>query len=272
MSTIVGDTELKPFSLADIYAKAANLQTTQQQQQMRQMQMDALRDKTARDANARQSLSDLILSPASPYASQGGANGPARSPAWQNYVQADPDGAMDYAKQTEGWTADHFKHARNLNSAVLGILGSVYDQGSYDRAKQQARALYGRYGVNLDDFNLPDQYSPDLVHGLQMQALDTKQQLMQVDREQDNQRQDRNTDSMITTREERVDEARRYHNQADATRRRGQDVAASTARRGQDVRGAGHSGGRSGGAARPTATGPNGQKLEFDGKAWVPVR
>lgn len=71
----------------------------------------------------------------------------------------------------------------------------------------------------------------------------------------DNARADRNTDSIIGDRAARRGETKRYHDQSDTTRRRGQDKPRA---------------GR--GAARPTATGPNGEKVEFDGKAWVTAK
>lgn len=55
----------------------------------------------------------------------------------------------------------------------------------------------------------------------------------------------------------------------DRTRRRGQDVRDATQRRGQDTRSTTR--GRRD-TARPTATGPNGEKVEWDGKSWVPVK
>jgi hypothetical protein len=72
-----------------------------------------------------------------------------------------------------------------------------------------------------------------------------------ADDEADNARADRNTDSMISTRQGRLSETRRYHDATTRTRQRGQDVSATTARRGQDIRGAG--GGR---AAIPTVATP----------------
>ena len=196
----------------------------------------------------------------------------AASGPWDRYVRADPKGALQYRKDQFSQTKARFDLAHRVNDASLEMLGGVYDQASYDRAKQSARALYEQYGTNFDDLNLPEAYSPEMVRSLQMRAMDARHQMTamlaehrlqwnQDDDQLDNARADRNTDSLITDRTSRRGEARRYHDQADGSRRRGQDMRPAT----RSV------GGRRG-AARPTATGPNGEKVEFDGKAWVPVQ
>ena len=103
--------------------------------------------------------------------------------AWEQYVRYDPQGAIDLRTTTQDWEKDEFDHARNLNEGVIQILGGVYDHASYERGKNKARALYGRFGIKLDDFQLSSEFSPELVRSIQMEAMDTKSQLDAVRRE-----------------------------------------------------------------------------------------
>lgn len=208
-------------------------------------------------------------------------NGPS---PWEQYVRYDPQGALDLRATTQDWQGDQFKMARDLNEGVLQILGGVYDQASYERGKNKARALYGRHGVNLQDFQLPDEYSPELIRSLQMEAMDTRHQLDTVRRERklewdieddqlDNERMDRNTDSLIETREDRLAEYERNNRERSGIQRRGQDMNDRRGRRGQDMRDSrAATGSSSRASSRPTATDANGNKVEWNGKAWVPVK
>lgn len=203
---------------------------------------------------------------------------------WDRFVDDDPEGAMEYRKHMQAFSAEQFKQAHNLNNAVLGILSGVVDQGTYDQAKVRARNLYGRLGVNIDDFGLPDEYSPQVVQSLRMQALSGKDQLIQAQRQQkldadiaddeaDNDRQDRNLDSMVADRNARRAEARRYHDQRDATTRRGQDFRTRDTQRGQDITASRPRGGKAGGGA-VTATGPGGVQIHYDAgkRTWVDAK
>jgi hypothetical protein len=96
------------------------------------------------------------------------------------------------------------------------------------------------------------------------------------DDEADNERADRNTDSMISHRGAQEGIARRGQNIASGDRRRGQDVADTRARRGQDLtdkrvrESAGFRGRGGKGGAVPTATNPQtGHKMEYRGGKWV---
>lgn len=199
------------------------------------------------------------------------------SEAWRQYVQYDPEGAVDFRASTAEWTKDTFDQARELNESAMQILGSVYDQVSFGRAKNKARALYGRFGLNLDDFGLPDQYSPELVRSLQLEGMQTREQLETIrreretdwnieDRQQDNERLDRREEDLGQDREARRAEVRRNNERRDATARRGQDLGASRARSGSVPRNSRRA------EARPTATDAQGNKVEWNGSAWVPVR
>lgn len=220
-------------------------------------------------------LSSLVTT-ASPQRPQGPS-------AFERLARTDPDRAVSYQKDQTAITRDQFKMAQDVNEGSLQILSGVSDQASYDAAKRSAQALYSKYGFNLDDLQLPAEYSPATVNRLRFQAMSTQKQLEQIradrkldwdieDDEIDNTRSDRNLGSLITDRDQRRAETARYHNSQQATSRRGQDMRERTQRRGQDLRPPPRTSRGSGYKTRPTATGPNGQKMEFDGKAWVPVK
>jgi hypothetical protein len=141
-------------------------------------------------------------------------------------------------------------------------------QAALHRLAPMAQALGGDLTAHVP----PTYPGPDAVHQLLQDALPVKERLDYLARaaniEADNARADRNTDSLIAERQARVGEYARHNRASEANTRRGQDV---TDKR---VRGsAGYQGrGGKGGAARPTATGRNGQKVEWNGKAWVRVR
>jgi hypothetical protein len=294
------------FNLGDIAGQAERVRALRGEEARRQWEMEQQQAEAQRQAGARGSLAELILSqsPGMPGQApqgvgglaslagtggdQGGGmspggvpnnmqvrpeSGPATAPQaaapnpWADYVRLDPEGAIDFRASTADWQKESFDIARDLNAGVMQILGSVHDQASFVRAKNKARALYGRHGLNLDDFDLPAEYSPELIRSLQMEGMETSQQLDAIRRERetewnieddrlDNERMDEREADLASDREARRNQTGRIAERRDATTRRGQDRAPA---------------GRRSGQARPTATGPNGQKVEWDGKAWVPV-
>jgi hypothetical protein len=293
------------FNLGDIAGQAERVRALRGEEARRQWEMEQQQAEAQRQAGARGSLAELILSQspgmpgqapqgvgglaslagmgtgsppsepviAGPEGSAPVQTGPATAPQaaapnpWADYVRLDPEGAIDFRASTADWQKESFDIARDLNAGVMQILGSVHDQASFVRAKNKARALYGRHGLNLDDFDLPAEYSPELIRSLQMEGMETSQQLDAIRRERetewnieddrlDNERMDEREADLASDREARRDQTGRIAERRDATTRRGQDRAPA---------------GRRSGQARPTATGPNGQKVEWDGKAWVPV-
>lgn len=118
-------------------------------------------------------------------AEQMGQQGPSdrQRQAYERAVRADPEGFLTFEGNRLDITGKHLKAYRDLNDTAMQLLGGVYDQGSYERAKAEAHNLYARHGMDLNDQNLPDQYSPELVRSLQMQGMDTSKQLQAVARE-----------------------------------------------------------------------------------------
>ena len=294
---------VQPLKIGDLFKDREAIATSRQQQAARQIEMDNAQAKTVRTNDARKALSDLVLAGPAPKGVPAGSrplsmigrpdaqpqaqapSGDAMSSAWERYARADPGGAIDYSKHLASLDKSQFEMTQHLSNEGFKIIAGVHDQASYDQAKQRAVALYGQYGMNLEHLNLPDQYTPELGRDLQMQAMNThsqvevaaRQKKLEWDEEDDrldNSRADRNTDSLITDRTSREartgrntdsmiadragrrTETRRYHDQPRPTRQtaggRSPDLTRPT--------------------ARPTATGPNGEKVEYDGKAWVPIK
>lgn len=152
----------------------------------------------------------------SPLPVQGAARPPASryTPDQERLIRSDPDAFLTFQGKQLQVTADQLKGALTLNDAAMQLLGSVYDQASYDAGRARARELYQSFGFPSDGIDrLPPQYSPELVRSLQLQGMDTSKQLAAIAREnklawdieddlEDNARADRNTDSMISHRRE----------------------------------------------------------------------
>lgn len=195
---------------------------------------------------------------------------------WGEVVRADPQAALAASHDLFGSREEHLKDWQHVSSTAMRLMGSVRDQDSWDQGKETARRLYESYGVPFPD-NLPDEYSPEVLHDLQMQQLDFDDQIRAALAEKkfdwqrqddllDNKRQDRDTDSRISDRNARraltrrgqdiTDDRGRYGIRvASEDRRRGQDKAEATAIRGQDKADARGRRGRRG-AAPPAPAGP----------------
>ena len=177
--------------------------------------------------------------------------------ALNRIAAANPDEAMKMEGEQLKMTKEKLDTYQAVNAASLQLMGGVHDQASYDAAKARAHAIHDQYGVGPDALALPDQYDPQVVKGLMMQAMKTSDQLNAMradtrlnwtleDGRLDNARADRNIDSTIdhrraqeglTARGQDLTDARgRYGiGVSSSDRRRGQDVSASTQQRGQDI-------------------------------------
>jgi hypothetical protein len=229
-----------------------------QELQENRYKMDRQRAADKREDELRTALGDILTGNGSfSQPAVAGAPGAAMPPkpsmqpsAQERAARADPEKYLEFQGRQTEVTAKQLKGYRDLNDTAMQILGGVNDQGSYDRAKAAAKVLYRRYGHDPAEIDaLPPEYSPDVVRSLQMQGMDTAHQLHQVavenklnwdeyDDQQDNDRADRQADSLSHYRDESLD-----------VRRRGQDLTDSRVRRGQDLRGGGS---KSGGAAPKT--------------------
>lgn len=166
------------------------------------------------------------------------------------------------------------KDSQTVYSIGIDRLSNATDEASYQAVLAELAPLSEAIGGDLLEHVPPNYPGPDGIRELTMKALDAKDRvaafMRQADIEADNQRADRNTDSLIADRNARRDETRRYHDVQAGNTRRGQDVRSRDTRRGQDRRGRG---GRGATQARPTATNTKtGEKMEWDGQAWVTVQ
>lgn len=191
--------------------------------------------------------------------------------AFMEMLRIDPKRAFetksamrDEAVKRLGVTSDAYDFA-------ISHLANVQDDTSYQTVLAEMDNRLRPLGVDIRTLAPPTFPGPQGVRRLLMSALDAKDQLAAIvsrdrleayraDIDADNKRADLNTRSLIDTRQGNLKENRRFHDATIDTRRRGQDIGATTPRGG-------------GKTARPTATGPDGKtKVEWDGKAWVPVK
>ena len=187
--------------------------------------------------------------------------------------------AVKLRKNDQEWRTGQVEQSRKVDERAMQVLGAAHDQASYDRARNIVGQLYRSVNRDPASLGLPDAYSPEITTEIRLRGTAPEDQLGDArlnrrldwditDDQVDNDRADLNTDSLIEDRTERRSEAQRYHGVQSGNTRRGQDIRSTDTRRGQDRRPVG----RRGGGAAPTATGPNGEKVQWNGKAWVPVK
>jgi hypothetical protein len=165
------------------------------------------RTKRQREADSNSALGDLYANPDD----QG---------AIDRAAHADPEKFITFQGKRLEATKTDLGNAISLHNMSMQLLGGVHDQASYDQAKASARSLYAQYGKDFDSLNLPDAYSPELVHDLQMQGMDTSKQLSAIAREN-------NVDSQIEDRQGRLEEYTRHNQATENNQRRGQDMRAN---------------------------------------------
>lgn len=223
-------------------------------------------------------------------------------PGWDAVVRADPSASLKASHDLYSDREDQIKDWQHVSQTGMRMLSGATDQDSYDRAKMAARHVFDAYGVGFPD--LPEDYSPENIRSVQMAQLDIEDQIkaalqerkfdwQRTDAELDNSRADRNTNSQIEDRDARRGLTARGQNMTDARGRYGIGVASGDRRRGQDMtdrrtreiaaspartRSGGKSGAGaaaaagSGGALTRIAVGPDGKKVGWNGKAWVPAQ
>ena len=221
---------------------------------------------------------------------------------WDAVVRADPQAAIKTSHDLYSDREDQLKDWQHVSQTGMRMLSGATDQASYDRAKLAAQHVFEAYGVGFPD--LPEDYSPENIRSVQMAQLDIEDQIkaalqerkfdwQRTDDELDNSRADRNTSSQIQDRDARRGLTARGQNMTDARGRYGIGVASGDRRRGQDMidkrtreiaaspsrtRAGGKSGAGSaaaagsGGALTRIAVGPDGRKVGWNGKAWVPAQ
>ena len=100
--------------------------------------------------------------------------GPLGSGALNRIAQLDPDEATKMEGDHLKLTKEKLDTFQAVNAASLQLMGGVHDQATYDAAKARAHAIHDEYGVGPDALALPDQYDPQVVNGLMMQAAENQ--------------------------------------------------------------------------------------------------
>ncbi len=171
---------------------------------------------------------------------------PNQNEALIRLAQADPSRAFALEDREKTARSKELDDMHKLNAASGRLLAGVSDQQSYESAMGRMKKMFARFGESMDDYDVPGTYDPSYVQSLRMSALDIDKQLAAErgakrlewdieDDQADNERADRNTDSVITDRSARRDITVRGQNLSDARGRRGQDLSDSRGRRGQDI-------------------------------------
>jgi len=222
-------------------------------------------------------------------------------PGWDAVVRADASESLKASHDLYSDREDQIKDWQHVSQTGMRMLAGATDQDSYDRAKMAARHVFDAYGVGFPE--LPEDYSPENIRSVQMAQLDIEDQIkaalqerkfdwQRTDDELDNSRADRNTSSQIEDRTARRGLTVRGQNMTDARGRYGIGVASGDRRRGQDMTdkrtreiaaspartraggksGAGAAAAAAGGALTRIAVGPDGKKVGWNGKAWVPAK
>jgi hypothetical protein len=159
----------------------------------------------------------------------------ARDAAFLRMWKADPVKAMEIDSDMRDNALKRIKAAREAYGWAAQALGGVTDEASWQEARKGFATRIAGLGVDVPD-TIPMNYpGPEGVRALLAKALSADEQLSALDRrdrlthdieddEADNDRADRNTDSLIDDRNKRR-----------GLTARGQDIASSDRRRGQDV-------------------------------------
>lgn len=144
-------------------------------------------------------------------------------------ASADPEKFIKVAGQKTQITKTQLATSISLHNAAMQILGGVHDDASLVAAKAEAKAMYNRYGEPADFIDqIPDTYSPQLVHDLELQGMDTSKQLGALAREND-------VNSLIDTRAATTAEHVRHDQASESNVQRGQNIASSDRQRGQNL-------------------------------------
>lgn len=198
-----------------------------------------------------------------------------RNRAFAEMVKIDPIGAMKIDSEMRDAMLDRLEDADKAYRLAIARLPRVTDETGYQQVLSEVEALLQPLGASIRD-TVPATYpGPEGVRELLMKATDAQQQLAAMDRrfsaearaadiEADNERADRNTDSVIADRSQRTGIQRQ---RADTAAEREARMAAGGGRRGGKPKKS-----RGGGSA-PTAVNPaTGERIVLRGGKWVPAK
>jgi hypothetical protein len=129
--------------------------------------------------------------------------------AFMQMFMQDPKRAFEIDSAMRDRLADRFDLQRKAWDFAGQQLGAAGDDATYQGALQAIQQQIEPLGVEVTDY-LPATYpGPDGIRAIRMKAMEAKEQLDYLlderDTAADNARADRNTDSLIDTRQERVE-------------------------------------------------------------------
>lgn len=168
-----------------------------------------------------------------------------RDAAFMRMWEVDPVKAMEIDSKMRDNALQRIKAMRGAYGFAIENLANVANDADYQSVKGRFERMLAPLGIDLS--SIPKSYpGPEGVRGLLMRALDASKQLAALDRRDrlewdvqddviDNERSDRNTESMIEDRDARRGLIARGQNMTDARVRHGQSVASNDRRRGQDI-------------------------------------
>ena len=154
--------------------------------------------------------------------------------AFLKMVQRDPIRALKIKSTLRDNFVSQVEAEHDFYAFAIDEVGRTGDQASYSAALQRLMPRAQAIGVDLSA-HLPSEFPGDEgIAELLERALPAKDRLAHILREAnigaDNARADRNTDSLIETRDGRLDEYRRHNRASESNQRRGQNLTDSRAR------------------------------------------
>ncbi len=192
-----------------------------------------------------------------------GSQGEDADNAFREMMETDPVAAFKIQSNARTAGLDRLKVLDGAYDLAIGHLANVTDDAGYQQVLSGMDERLKPLGVNIRDI-APQQYpGPEGVRALLMKAMNAQEQLSAIDRRDrfdadvaddaaDNARDDKEAASREADRVRRAGIARNRET------RMGQPKPAKS--------------GKGATAKRPTASGEDGSKIEWDGSAWVPVK
>lgn len=197
-----------------------------------------------------------------------------RNAAFKRMMQLNPIEAMKIQSSERDRHLDGMEDANKAFRYAAEALGNARDDATYKQVLDRVEQAVAPLGIDIRSMVPGTHPGPEGIRELQMQALEISQRFAAMDRrfsaearvddiEADNERADRNTDSIIADRSARTGIAR--------------DRAATSDRR--EARMAAGGGGRSrkpkkasGGEGQTAVNPATGERVVFRGGKWVPDR
>ncbi|WP_324741608.1 hypothetical protein U8326_00080 [Tsuneonella sp. CC-YZS046] len=169
-----------------------------------------------------------------------------RDRAFLRMVQRYPEKALKIQSTLRDNFVGRMEAEHKFYSMAVDELSRARDDTGWQSGLARLEPYAAALGADLGE-SVPLTYpGEEGVKRLLQQAMPIKQRLdhlmQQANIDTDNARADRNTNSLIATREGRLAETRRNNELRNATVQRGQDIRSSDTRRGQDTRGSGAGG------------------------------